>query len=175
MATAIRSSSLLAAAVAVAVTAAFVSGRATPQAKASPQAGKNIVQTATAAGQFSTLVSLVKKAGLAGALSGTGKLTVFAPTDAAFRKVPKATLAKLGRDRALLKSVLLYHVAKGNVKAAQVVKLRSAITLNGQRVRIAVRNGSVYLNGNSRVTKTDVAASNGTIHVINRVLIPPAS
>jgi uncharacterized surface protein with fasciclin (FAS1) repeats len=175
MATAIRSSSLLAAAVAVAMTAAFVSGSATPQAKASPEAGKNIVQTATAAGQFSTLVTLVKKAGLTGALSGTGKLTVFAPTDAAFRKVPKAMLAKLGRDRALLKSVLLYHVTRGNVKAAQVAKLRSATTLNGGRVRIAVRNGSVYLNGSSRVTKTDVAASNGTIHVVNRVLIPPAS
>ena len=133
---------------------------------------KNIVQTAVAAGQFKTLVALVKKAGLAGALSGSGKLTVFAPTDAAFKQVPKATLAKLGRDRALLKSVLLYHVARGNVKAAQVVKLKSAPTLNGQRVRITVRNGSVYLNGNARVVKTDIGASNGTIHVINRVLIP---
>jgi uncharacterized surface protein with fasciclin (FAS1) repeats len=89
--------------------------------------------------------------------------------------VPKATLAQLGRDRALLKSVLLYHVAKGNLKAAQVIELRSAPTLNGKRVRISVRNGSVYLNGSSRVTKADVAASNGTIHVIDRVLIPPSS
>ena len=71
--------------------------------------------------------------------------------------------------------MLLYHVAKGNVKAAQVVKLKSAPTLNGKRVRIAVRGGMVYLNGNSRVVKTDIGASNGTIHVINRVLIPPAS
>jgi uncharacterized surface protein with fasciclin (FAS1) repeats len=154
---------------------ALLAALATPEAEATPKAGKNLVQTATAAGQFTTLVSLVKKAGLAGALSGSGKLTVFAPTDAAFKKVPKATLAKLGRDRALLKSVLLYHVAKGNVRAAQVVKLESAPTLNGKRVRIAVRNGSVYLNGGSRVIKTDIAASNGTIHVINRVLIPPAS
>ena len=173
MTTRIRTSFLLA--VAAALAAALVAGRATPQADASPQAGKNIVQTAVAAGQFSTLVSLVKKAGLAGALSGSGKLTVFAPTDAAFAKVPKATLAKLGRDRALLKSVLLYHVTKGNVTAAKVVKLRTAPTLNGKRVRITVRNGSVYLNGSSRVTKADVAASNGTIHVINRVLIPPSS
>jgi uncharacterized surface protein with fasciclin (FAS1) repeats len=157
-------------------TLAGLAGGTTARAEAaSPAASKNIVQTAVATGQFKTLVSLVKKAGLAGALSGNGKLTVFAPTDAAFKKVPKATLAKLGNDRALLRSVLLYHVAKGNVKAAQVVKLRSAPTLNGKRVRIAVRNGMVYLNGNSRVTKTDVAASNGTIHVINRVLIPPAS
>lgn len=151
---------------------ALAAGGTAPRAEAAPAASKNIVQTAVAAGQFKTLVALVKQAGLAGALSGNGKLTVFAPTDAAFKKVPKATLAKLGKDRALLKSVLLYHVAKGNVKAAQVVKLKSAPTLNGKRVRIAVRNGSVYLNGNSRVVKTDIGASNGTIHVINRVLIP---
>jgi uncharacterized surface protein with fasciclin (FAS1) repeats len=175
MTTRIRNSIFPVAAVMVAATAVFVAGSTTPQANASPQAGKNIVQTASAAGRFSTLVSLVKKAGLAGALSGSGKLTVFAPTDAAFKQVPKATLAKLGRDRALLKSVLLYHVAKGNVKAAQVVKLKSVSTLNGKRVRIVVRNGAVYLNGRSRVTKTDVGASNGTIHVIDRVLIPPTS
>jgi uncharacterized surface protein with fasciclin (FAS1) repeats len=153
----------------------LLAGNTAPRAEAAPAAEKNIVQTAASAGQFTTLITLVKKAGLAGALSGSGKLTVFAPTDAAFAKVPKATLAKLGRDRALLKSVLLYHVAKGNVRAAQVVKLTSAPTLNGKRVRIAVRSGAVYLNGSSRVTKTDIAASNGTIHVINRVLIPPSS
>ena len=162
-------------AAAVLAAAALVAGSTAPRAEAAPAASKNIVQTAVAAGQFKTLVALAKKAGLAGALSGSGKLTVFAPTDAAFKKVPKATLAKLGRDRALLKSVLLYHVAKGNLRAAQVVKLTSAPTLNGKRVRVSVRNGSVYLNGSSRVTKADVAASNGTIHVIDRVLIPPSS
>ena len=151
---------------------ALAAGGTAPRAEAAPAASGNIVQTAVAAGQFKTLVALVKKAGLAGALSGPGKLTVFAPTDAAFKKVPKATLAKLGRDRKLLRSVLLYHVAKGNVRAAQVVTLKSAPTLNGKRVRIAVRNGMVYLNGNSRVLKTDIPASNGTIHVIDRVLIP---
>jgi uncharacterized surface protein with fasciclin (FAS1) repeats len=155
--------------------AALVAGSSAPRAEAAPAASKNIVQTAVAAGQFKTLVALVKKAGLAGALSGSGKLTVFAPTDAAFKKVPKATLARLGRDRALLKSVLLYHAAKGNLRAAQVAKLTSAPTLNGKRVRISVRNGSLYLNSSSRVTKADVAASNGTIHVIDRVLIPPSS
>jgi uncharacterized surface protein with fasciclin (FAS1) repeats len=176
MTTHIRISLPLAAlAAALLAVAALVVGNTAPRAEAAPVAGKNVVQTAVAAGQFKTLVSLVKKAGLAGALSGSGKITVFAPTDAAFKKVPKATLAKLGRDRALLRSVLLYHVTKGNVKAAQVVKLQSAPTLNGKRVRIAVRGGTVYLNGNSRVTKTDIGASNGTIHVINRVLIPPAS
>lgn len=155
--------------------AALVAGSTAPRAEAAPAASKNLVQTAVAAGQFTTLVALVKKAGLAGALSGSAKLTVFAPTDAAFKKVPKATLAKLGRDRALLKSVLLYHVTRGNVRAAQVAKLTSAPTLNGKRVRVSVRNGSVYLNGNSRVVKADVATSNGTIHVIDRVLIPPSS
>ena len=133
---------------------------------------KNIVKTATDAGQFKTLVKLVKSAGLVGALSGKQKLTVFAPTDAAFAKVPKKTLTALGKDKAMLKSVLLYHVVKGEVKAAQVVKLKSAKTLEGASVKIAVRNGKVYVN-KARVTTTDVLASNGVIHVINEVLIPP--
>jgi uncharacterized surface protein with fasciclin (FAS1) repeats len=136
---------------------------------------KNIVQTANDAGQFTTLISLAKRAGLAGALSGSGKLTVFAPTDKAFAKVPKATLRKLQRNRALLRAVLLYHVVKGDVKAAQVVKLRRARTLNGAFVRIGVKGQRVYLNRTTRVVKTDIAASNGTIHVIDAVLIPPAS
>jgi uncharacterized surface protein with fasciclin (FAS1) repeats len=134
---------------------------------------RNIVQTANAAGDFKTLVMLVKRAGLTGALSGESKLTVFAPTDAAFKKVPKATLAKLLANRAQLRRVLLYHVVAGDVKAAQVVQLRSAKTLAGPRVRIRTEGGKVFLNSTSRVVKTDVAASNGTIHVINRVLLPP--
>jgi uncharacterized surface protein with fasciclin (FAS1) repeats len=139
-----------------------------------PAATKNIVQTAVAAGQFKTLVMLVKRAGLAGTLSGNTKLTVFAPTDAAFKKVPKATVNKLLRNRALLRRVLLYHVVKGDVKAAQVVGLRSAKTVAGPSVRIDVRGGNVFLNRSTRVVKTDIAATNGTIHVINKVLIPPA-
>ena len=138
-------------------------------------AEKNIVQTASEAGQFTTLIALAKKAGLAGALSGNTKLTVFAPTDKAFAKVPKATLQKLQRNRAQLRAVLLYHVVKGDVKAAQVVKLKSAKTLNGASVRIGVKGQRVYLNRKTRVVKTDIAASNGTIHVIDGVLIPPAS
>jgi uncharacterized surface protein with fasciclin (FAS1) repeats len=144
---------------------------ATPAKAAAP--GRNIVQTANAAGDFKTLVMLVKRAGLTGALSGESKLTVFAPTDAAFKKVPKATLAKLLANRAQLRRVLLYHVVAGDVKAAQVVQLRSAKTLAGPRVRIRTEGGKVFLNSTSRVVKTDVAASNGTIHVINRVLLPP--
>jgi uncharacterized surface protein with fasciclin (FAS1) repeats len=135
---------------------------------------RNLVETAAADPQFSTLVSLVEKAGLADELSGDAKLTVFAPTNAAFEKLPKATLRRLGRNRALLRRTLLYHVVAGDVKAEQVVKLRRVRTLAGRNVRIRVRDDRVYLNRRSRVVATDVAASNGTIHVINRVLVPPA-
>ena len=134
---------------------------------------KNIVQTAVGAGQFKTLVSLVKLAGLAGALSGSGPLTVFAPTDAAFAKVPKATLEALAKDKEKLRAVLLYHVVKGKVTAAKVVKLKSAATLQGAGVGIRVAGGNVFVGG-ARVIQADVLASNGVIHVINRVLIPPA-
>ena len=156
---------------AVAVPAAAFAAQS-PQREATPQAG-TIVQTAVAAGQFTTLVKLVNQAGLAPALSGSTKLTVFAPTDAAFRKVPPATLAKLGSNKALLKRVLLYHVVKGKVTAAQVVKLSSAKTLAGPSVRIRVTGGRVYVDS-ARVTKANVGASNGVIHVIDKVLIPPA-
>jgi len=146
------------------------SASSTSSAAAAP-AQSNIVQTAVAAGEFKTLVSLVKQAGLAGALSGPGPLTVFAPTDAAFAAVPKATLAELGKNPAKLKAVLLYHVVKGDVTAAQVTKLKSAKTLEGGSVPIHVASGKVYV-GDAQVTKTNVATSNGVIHVINRVLIP---
>jgi len=137
-------------------------------------ADKNLAETAASDARFSTLVSLVKQAGLADDLSGSTKLTVFAPTNAAFKKVPKKTLNRLARHPALLKRVLLYHVVAGNVKAAQVVKLKSVKTLAGPKVSVRVRGRNVFLNRTARVTQTDVAASNGTIHVINRVLIPPA-
>ena len=132
---------------------------------------KTIVETAAADRRFTTLASLLKKAGLVGALQAKGPFTVLAPTDAAFAKVPKSTLAALGADRAKLRSVLLYHVIAGKVPAAKVVKLRSAKTLNGQTVRIRVVEGKVFVGG-ARVVKTDVSASNGVIHVINQVLIP---
>ena len=136
---------------------------------------KDLVQTAATDKRFTTLVSLVKRAGLAGALSGDTKLTVFAPTNAAFEKVPKATLKKLLADRAALRRVLLYHVVAGDLKAKDVVGLRSAKTLAGPKVRIRVRDGKVYLNNRrTKVVQADVAATNGTIHVINRVLLPPA-
>ncbi len=143
---------------------------ATTKKAAAPQ--KNIVQTAVAAGQFKTLVSLVKQAGLAGALSRPGALTVFAPTDAAFAKVPKATLAALAKNKAALKAVLLYHVVKGKVTAAQASTLTSATTLEGAALPLRTSGGSVYVGG-AQVIKADVMASNGVIHVINKVLLPP--
>lgn len=145
--------------------------QASPSSRASTTANANIVQTAVKAGQFTTLVSLVKKAGLASTLSGKGPFTVFAPTDAAFAKVPKSTLAVLAKDRAALRNVLLYHVAAGKVPAAKVVKVKSVKTLNGQSASIRVRNGKVFVGG-ARVTTPDVKASNGVIHVVNKVLIP---
>jgi len=155
-------------------TAVAIVAVAAPAATNTPTAAKrNLVQTAAAAGQFKTLVSLVKQAGLAKTLSGKTRFTVFAPTDAAFAKVPKATLDQLAADKAKLRAVLLYHVVSGRVMAAQVAKLRSAKTLNGATVRIRVSGGMVYVNG-ARVVKANVSASNGVIHVINRVLIPPS-
>ena len=131
----------------------------------------NIVQTAAAAGQFKTLVKLAGMAGLAGALEGKGPLTVFAPTDAAFAKVPQATVAALEHNRAKLRAVLLYHVIKGRITATKLVKLHSVKTLNGQSLTVRVKNGAVTIGG-VRVIKTNIAASNGVIHVINGVLIP---
>jgi len=136
-------------------------------------AQKNIVQTAAAAPQFSTLVSLVKKAGLVSTLSGRTNYTVFAPTNAAFAKVPKRTLNALAKDKAKLKAVLLYHVVRGKVPASKVVTLHSAKTVNGASVTIKVRKGKVYVN-DARVTKADIKASNGIVHQINRVLLPPS-
>ena len=159
--------------VALAVAAVAALGGRADAAPAAAEAQKNIVQTAVAAGEFKTLVSLVKKAGLAKTLSGKGPFTVFAPTDAAFAKVPKPTLNALAKDKAQLKAVLLYHVAAGKVTAAKVVKLKSARTLEGRSVRIRVTGGKVFVGG-ARVVTPDVMASNGVIHVIDQVLLPPA-
>jgi uncharacterized surface protein with fasciclin (FAS1) repeats len=133
---------------------------------------KNLVQTAVAAGQFKTLATLLTKAGLVRTLEQEGPYTVFAPTDAAFARVPKSTLKALLADKAKLRAVLLYHVVAGKVTSAKVTDLSSAKTANGQNVRIRVAGTSVFVN-NAKVTKADVMASNGVIHVINRVLIPP--
>jgi uncharacterized surface protein with fasciclin (FAS1) repeats len=162
-----RGAQALVAALAVGALAAAPAQAKPAEAATAPS---NIVETAAAAGQFTTLVALVKQAGLAGTLS-TGRYTVFAPTDAAFKKVPKKTLDALAKDKAMLKSVLLYHVAKGRLGAKQVVKRSSIKTLNGNRVRVRVRGGNVFLNS-SKVVTANVRASNGIIHAVNRVLIP---
>lgn len=158
---------------AVITLAAVTFALAASVATARPRSEPNIVQTAVAAGQFKTLTKLLSRAGLVGALQQPGPYTVFAPTDAAFKKVPKSTLTALLGNRAKLKAVLLYHVVPGSVTASDVVKLSSAKTLNGKSVRIRVSGMNVFVNS-AKVTKPDVAASNGVIHVINRVLIPPA-
>ena len=161
---------LLLAVVAVSSVAATSLGSS---ARASTRGSGDIVATATSAGNFTTLTKLLKRAGLVSALRQPGPYTVFAPTDAAFKKVPKKTLNALLANKAKLKAVLLYHVVAGKVTAAEVVKLRSAKTLNGKSVRIRVSGMSVFVN-NSKVVKADVMATNGVIHVVNRVLIPPA-
>jgi transforming growth factor-beta-induced protein len=133
-----------------------------------------IAETAAADPRFDTLVELVTKAGLADELSGDAKLTVFAPTDRAFNRLPDKTLRKLGRKPKLLERVLLYHVAAGDIKAEQVVQRRRIKTLANRKIRVRVRNGNVRLNRRAKVVQADVGADNGTIHVINRVLLPPA-
>lgn len=130
----------------------------------------NIVQTAQAAGSFTTLVSLLESTGLDDTLSGTGPFTVFAPTDEAFAKVPKETLAALQSDPEQLKKVLTYHVVAGKVDASKVAKLSEAETVQGSKVRIDASSGVKV--DDASVTKADIMASNGIIHVIDSVLIP---
>ena len=163
----------LAAILAGAALLAVSAGAVAAPAKTTGMNDKKTVQTAVANGQFTMLVSLVKQAGLAGALSGKGPLTVFAPTDAAFAKVPKATLAALGKDKAKLKAVLLYHVVKGKVMAADVVGMTSATSVQGSPIAISVKDGKVYLNDTAQIVTTDIATSNGVIHVIDTVILPP--
>jgi uncharacterized surface protein with fasciclin (FAS1) repeats len=163
----IRTILALSAVTAVAGTGAIAGATAdTPRAS-----NKNIVETARSAEKFETLTSLLKRAGLVKALQSKGIYTVFAPTDAAFDKVPNATLARLGRDKTALRSVLRLHVAEGRLTAAKVTKRRSVKTLNGQPLGIRVRGGKVFVGG-ARVVTADVTASNGVIHAINKVLLP---
>ena len=138
-----------------------------------PAAPKNIVQTAVADGRFTTLVAAVQAAKLDGALSGPGPLTVFAPTDAAFAKLPAGTVETLLKEpEGQLKQILLYHVVSGKVMAADVVKLTSATTLQGSNITINITDG-VKVN-NAKVIITDIECSNGVIHVIDSVLLPPS-
>jgi uncharacterized surface protein with fasciclin (FAS1) repeats len=133
---------------------------------------KDIVDTAVGAGQFKTLVKLVQEAGLVDALRGEGPFTVFAPTDEAFAKLPKAQVDALLKDKEALRQVLLYHVVSGKVMSQDVVKLRSAKTLQGQNVNIRVQGNTVRIN-DAKVVKADIECSNGVIHVIDKVILPP--
>ncbi|MDW8321521.1 MAG: fasciclin domain-containing protein [Armatimonadota bacterium] len=135
-------------------------------------AEKDIVDTAIAAGNFKTLVKLVQEAGLVDALRGEGPFTVFAPTDQAFAKLPKATVDALLRDKEALKQVLLYHVVSGRVTSSQVVNLKSAKTLQGSEIRISASKGKVRIN-KANVVKADIQCTNGVIHVIDTVILPP--
>ncbi len=135
---------------------------------------KDIVETAMAAGQFTTLATALQAADLVGTLKGAGPFTVFAPTDEAFAKLPAGTVEMLllPENKAKLRSVLMYHVVPGRVSAANVMKMDSAKTAGGQSVAIMNHSGSVMV-GTATVVKTDIMASNGVIHVIDTVLMPP--
>lgn len=130
----------------------------------------DIVDTAVSAGTFNTLAKALTEAGLVETLKGHGPFTVFAPTDEAFAKLPEGTLEGLLKDKAKLTAVLTYHVVPGKVMAADVVKLSEAKTVQGQNVKITTAGG-VMVN-DAHVVKTDVMASNGVIHVIDRVILP---
>ena len=131
---------------------------------------KDIVDTAVAAGSFKTLAAALQAAGLVDTLKGAGPFTVFAPTDEAFAKLPAGTVEALLKDKAKLTRILTYHVVAGKVTAADVVKLTSAKTVEGQSVAIDASHGVTVNNAN--VVKADVMASHGVIHVIDTVLIP---
>ena len=145
-----------------------------PPSMAAPEMA-DIVDTAVADGRFTTLVTAVTAAGLVDTLKGEGPFTVFAPTDDAFAALPDGTIdALLADPEGALTDVLLYHVVAGEVMAADVVTLESATTVGGEDITITVRDGSVFLNDTVQVIITDIMTSNGVIHVIDAVLIPPS-
>jgi uncharacterized surface protein with fasciclin (FAS1) repeats len=139
-------------------------------AAATTVSAADIVDTAVSAGQFKTLVKAVQAAGLVETLKGDGPFTVFAPTDAAFAKLPAGALESLLNDKQKLTQVLTYHVVAGKVTAAQV-KPGDVKTVQGQPLSVRADRGAVMVN-NARVTKTDIMASNGVIHVIDTVVLP---
>ncbi len=153
----------------------FLLGALLPLGSLASAQEADIVDIAVADGRFTTLVAAVQAAGLEDALRGDGPLTVFAPTDDAFGKLPEGTIEALLEDIPTLTNILLYHVVDGQVMAADVVGLTSATTLQGDSISITVEDGRVFLNGESEVIITDIEASNGVIHVIDTVLMPPAA
>ena len=136
---------------------------------------QTIIDTAVAAGSFKTLAAALTAAGLVDTLNSAGPFTVFAPTDDAFAKLPEGTVDKLLKDVPKLTAILTYHVLSGKVMAADVIKMdgKTAKTVNGADLKITTQGG-VNLNGSVHVTKTDIDCSNGVIHVVDAVLMPPA-
>lgn len=165
-----------------ALAVALALGLAAPLAFAAPPAADaampakaqaDIVDTAVAAGQFKTLAAALQAAGLVDTLKGKGPFTVFAPTDAAFAALPAGTVDELLKpeNKARLVAILTYHVVPGSFPAARVAGMKSAATVNGDAVAIAATDGGVTVDG-AKVVKADVMASNGVIHVIDKVLMP---
>ena len=152
-----------------AVAAAFLAVPASTQAQTYE---KDIVETAVAAGSFTTLAAALEAAGLVEVLQGEGPFTVFAPTDAAFAKLPAGTVEALLADKETLTKILTYHVVAGTVTSDQVVNLSEAKTVAGIMAPIEVKMGSVYVGG-AKVITPDVKASNGVIHIIDTVMLPP--
>jgi uncharacterized surface protein with fasciclin (FAS1) repeats len=155
------------------LTAAAAALAMAPAAATAQMNEKDIVTVAVEAGNFKTLAAALEAAGLVSTLQGAGPFTVFAPTDAAFAKLPAGTVDALLKDKDALARILTYHVVAGKVTSDQVVKLTQAQTVAGIMAKIEVRDGSVYVGGYKVVT-TDIMASNGVIHVIDTVMLPPA-
>jgi uncharacterized surface protein with fasciclin (FAS1) repeats len=143
----------------------------TPVAESETMNDKNIVVVAKEAGTFTTLLAAAEAAGLVETLSGPGPLTVLAPTDEAFAKLPAGTVESLLQDKERLAKILTYHVIPGKVMSSDVAGMDSATTVEGGKVTIKTENGKVMIN-NATVTNPDIEASNGVIHVIDTVLIP---
>lgn len=143
----------------------------TESASTDENMSKTIVDIAVENGNFKTLTTALTEAGLVETLSGEGPFTVFAPTDEAFAKLPAGTVESLLKDKEKLTSILTYHVVPGKVMAADVVKLTSATTVQGQDVTVKVEGGKVMIN-DAQVVTTDIEASNGVIHVIDTVILP---
>jgi len=161
---------------AIAIAACSPAASPTPEpATAAPSAGAmgDIVEVATEAGSFTTLLAAATAADLVETLKGEGPYTVFAPTDEAFAALPEGTLDALLADPEALADVLLYHVVAGKVTSDQVVGLTSADSVQGSPIAISVVDGTVMLNDSAKVVTTDIEASNGVIHVIDAVILPP--
>jgi len=152
-------------------TVSFADNCASSAESKSEKKAMTIIGTAIAAGSFNTLVAAVKAADLVDALSGDGPFTVFAPTDEAFEMLPEGTLEALLKDKKQLTSILTYHVVPGKVMSGDVVKLKSAETLNGQDISIMMDEKDVMID-NARLVQTDIECTNGVIHVIDAVILP---